>query len=522
MQAEFSRFLILTNLLLASMVPSLTCAASFDSIDTTAAYRFLNHSTFGANQTGAAHLKTVGYDAWFSEQFAVTPSEYPDYLTERAIEWSQDYFFQNAMGRPDQLRQRTALALHKILVVSAVDVNSSDAMVGYLRLLHQNAFENIYVVLAQITLHPAMGEYLNMVDNDKADLVSGRSPNENYAREFLQLFTIGLVMLNRDGTPQLDASGSSIPAYTEADVKSLARVFTGWTYAKAPTSNRRDGVASKPGHNPPYYKDLMAAVEANHDQGEKTFLGATAQAGQSAYDDLQSVIGTVYWHPNIGPFLSKQLIQQLVTSNPSAKYVERVVTAFEDNGSGVRGDMKAVLYAILTDEEALNPPTASAGHLKEPALVVSTLTRAIGATIADHPFLTGEADLMGQKIFFPASVFSYFSPSYRIPGLGMVGPEFQILTSETSLRRVNYAARLIYGYFGGEVKLDLKRFVDQAAAGDSASVVDLVNLELLGGTMPAGMMSSIRRAVDLQSTPEDKAKAALYLTASSPFFQIIQ
>ena len=404
--------------------------------------------------------------------------------------------------------------MHKIFVVSAVDVNSSDAMVSYLRLLHQNAFENIFVILAQITLHPAMGEYLSMVNNDKADPVTSRSPNENYAREFLQLFTIGLNLLNRDGNPQLDASGNTIPAYTETDVKNLARVFTGWTYPK------RTGTTTR--HNSPYYKDLMTAVESNHDQRAKSVLGLEIPAGQSAYDDLQAAIGAVYSHPNIGPFLSKQFIQQLVTSNPSPTYVERVVTAFEDNGNGVRGDMQAVLRAILTDDEALNPPAASGGHLKEPALLVSSLARAIGAKIADHPFLTDEADTMGQKIFFPPSVFSYFSPSYRIPGAGLAGPEFQILTSETALRRVNYAAHLIYGYFGSDVILDLKRFVDQAASGDSAALADLVNQELLGGTMPAGMLISIRRAIDLQSTPDDKARTALYLTASSPFFQVIQ
>ena len=486
-------------------------AAGIQPIDRAAAYRFLNHATFGANQTDAAHLQAVGYDQWISEQFAVTQSDYPDYLTERAIEWSQDYFFQNAMTQPDQLRQRVALALHKIFVVSAVDVNSSEGMVSYLRLLRQNAFENTYVLLTQITLHPAMGEYLNMVDNDKANAVTGRTPNENYGREFLQLFTVGLSMLNRDGTPQIDAG----PVYTEEDVKNFARVFTGWTYASASSSATA--------HNRPYYKDLMLAVESNHDTGAKTLLnGAAVPAGQSALDDVEAAVANVYWHSNIGPFLCKQLIQQLVTSNPSPKYVERVVTAFEDNGSGVRGDLKAILYAILTDDEAMNPPDGSSGHLKEPVLVVSSLSRAIGAQIADHPFLTDESTAMGQKIFFPSSVFSYFSPSYRIPGLGLTGPEFQVLTSETALQRVNHAARLIYGSFGGDVKLDLKRFLDQAESGDSGALVDLVNAELLGGTMPAGMMTSIRRAVDLQSTPDAKARAALYLTASSPFFQVIQ
>lgn len=364
-----------------------------------------------------------------------------------------------------------------------------------------------------------MGEYLNMVNNNKADIASGRPANENDAREFLQLFTVGLAALNRDCTPQLDAAGNTIPAYIEEDVRHYARIFTGWTSAPKPSATVRHGAAVKSGHNAPYYKDVMTAVESNHDQVAKTLLGPTeVPPGQSAFDDVESAVASVYWHPNIAPLLCRQL----VTSNPSPQYVERAVTAFEDNGEGVRGDMKAILCAILTDEEAKNPPAGSGGHLKEPVLVVSALACAIGAKIADHPFLTDESESMGQKIFFPSSAFSYFSPSYRIPGLGLAGLELQILTSKTALRRVNYAARLIYGHFGGDVSLDLKRFVDQAAAGGTGALVELVNQELLGGTVPAGMMTSIRRAVELQSNPEAQAKAALYLTASSPSFQVIQ
>ena len=487
------------------------------AIDLGAAYRFLNHATFGATLSGSEHLQQIGYDQWISEQFALAPSTYPDYLFDKPIEWSQDYFYQNAMTQPDQLRQRVAFALHKIFVVSAVDVNSSPAMVGYLRLLNQNAFENIWVILAQVSLHPAMGEYLNMVNNDKSNAATGSSPNENYGREFLQLFTVGLNLLNRDGSAKLDAAGNPMPTYSEADVRSYARAFTGWTYANA------NGTVRTRGHNSPYYGDLMIGVESNHDKEAKTLLnGIEAAAGQTAYADLQSVINSVYTHPNIAPFLSKQLIQQLVNSNPSPAYVDRVAQAFEDDGAGVRGNMKSVVYAILTDAEAMNPPVGSSGHLKEPALVVTSLMRSIGAVVADHPVLSDASAEMGQKLFFPSSVFSYFSPSYRVPGLGLVGPEFQILTGETSLSRVNYAARVIYGSFGQEVKLDTQRFMDAANGSDTAGLVNMVNVNLFGGTMPQDMIDSISRAVDAQRGASAKVKTALYLASSSPLFQVIQ
>lgn len=479
------------------------------------AYRFLNHSTFGPTRPEVDRLRIIGYDAWLKEQFETQVESYPAYLNEKPVEWAQDYFFQNAIQAPDQMRQRVAFALHKIFVVSANDVQDPMAVTSYLRLLHDNAFDNVYVLLKRISLHPAMGEYLDMVNNDKADPAKGIKPNENYARELMQLFSIGLTELNPDGTAKRGVDGETIPAYTEDDVKEFTRALTGWTYAP------RNGRAPR-GHTEPYYEDFMVAVESLHDIGAKRLFGNELPANQTATQDLDSVIGTLYWHPNIAPFLSKQLIQQLVTSNPSPQYVRRVSGVFEDNGHGVRGDMRAITRAILLDPEALTPPENSTGHLKEPALLVSSLMRAVGGQIEDHPFLANESTEMGQKILFPPSVFSYFSPEYRVAASGgtLMGPEFQILTTETALRRVNYAAKLIYGGFGSDVKVDISRFVERG--NDMDALLNMVDEDILGGEMPATMREIIQKAVQAQRGAQNKARTALYLAATSPLFQVIR
>ncbi|MFN7923313.1 MAG: DUF1800 family protein [Bryobacteraceae bacterium] len=482
------------------------------------AFRFLNHATFGPKRAEIARVQRDGYQAWLDEQFRLPASRYPEYLQDKPIEWSQDYFFQLGMQNDDQLRQRVAFALHKIFVVSAVEVNDGRAITSYLNLLSTLAFDNIYVVLKQITLHPAMGEYLDMVNNDRARPGSESQPNENYARELMQLFSIGLVQLNPDGTTKLDAAGNPIPTYTEADVKSVTRALTGWTYPRESGATR--------GHNPPFYSGFMTAVEANHDTSAKVLPGgAEIPAGQTAQQDLDAVIDFLYGHPNLAPFLSRQLIQQLVTSNPSPAYVARVSAVFEDNGEGVKGDLKAVIRAILLDSEAIDPTSDSGGHLKEPALAVLSLIRPIGARVGDFPVLADEAIEMGQSILFPPSVFSYFSPGYRIPGAGLGGPEFQILTSETALRRVNYVGKLLYGGFGSYIELDSKRYVD--AAPDTNALLQLVDEDFLGGWMhddPAGtaMLDAITKAVNAQESAAAKAAAAIYLVGSSQQFQVVR
>lgn len=479
------------------------------------AFRFLNFATFGPTRAEVDHVREIGREQWLEEQFTRETTQLPGYLNEKPVEWAQDYFYQNVINEPDQLRQRTAFALSKIFVVSAVEVNSGEAMVNYQNWLAADAFDNVSTILKHIALHPAMGEYLDMVNNAKQMPGSNKRPNENWARELLQLFSIGLTQLNPDGTPKLDARGQPLSAYTEEDVKEYTRAFTGWTYAPLPGRTSR-------AQNPAYYADFMIPVEANHDTERKTLLGGVElPAGQSAQKDLDDAVTSLYAHPNIAPFLGRQLIQQLVGSNPTPAYIERVSKAFEDNGQGVRGDMKAILRAILLDPEAVNPPMVSAGHLKEPVLFAASLLRQIGGTVADHPFLSDQASEMGQKLLFAPSVFSYFSPNYRIPGHpALMGPEFQILTSETALRRVNFVWNLVAGGYGADVKLDFARF--NAAANDTEALVTLVDEDILGGRMSATMRALIVTAVNAQQGAVNRVRTALYLAGSSAEFQVVR
>lgn len=485
------------------------------------AFRFANRATFGPKRSEVAQIQRDGYEAWLEAQFRAAPSRYPEFLNQRSMEWSQFQFLQMAVHNDDQLRQRVAFALHKIFVVSAAGVTDTPAMTSYLNLLSTLAFDNVYVILKQITLHPAMGEYLDMVNNDAARPGSIAQPNENYARELLQLFSIGLVELNPDGTAKLDDEGSPIPSYTEDDVKNFTRALTGWTYPNRPGTNT-DGS----GHNRPYYAGFMTPVEENHDAGAKRLLnGVDLPAGRTAQQDLDAVIENLYNHPNLAPFLSKQLIKQLVTSNPSPEYVARVSAAFNDNGAGVRGDLKAVLRAILLDQEALDPPPDAGGHLKEPVLAAISLVRQIGTPVSVLGVVSTEITQMGQRVLVPPSVFSYFSPDYRLPGTGLTAPEFEIYNTQTALARANFTGRALFGGFPGLLDLDTKRYVD--AAGDMGALLRLVDVDLLGGWMHeapegAAMRDAIAKAVEAQEGAANRAATALYLAGISAQFQVVR
>ena len=476
------------------------------------AHRFLTLATFGPTAAEIDELRAMGYDAWFAKQFNLPASELPADLDEKPMEYTQDYFLENAIEGKDQLRQRMLFALHKLFVVSANKVTDPSAITSYLRMLEGVAFENYYVQLHHVTIHPAMGVYLDMVNSDRAT-PGGPLPNENYAREVLQLFSIGLQQLNPDGTAKLDANGKTIPTFTEAQIREFARLFTGWTFPS------QDATTSATDHNDSYFTGFMVPVERLHDGSAKTLLnGWQVPAGQLAQQDIHSAVGDLYWHDNVGPFIGKQLIQQFVTSNPSPQYVARVAAAFANNGSGLRGDMRAVLKAILLDPEALNPPATSSGKLREPLLYAVAMVRQLVTTVTDHPFLSDSTEQMNQKLLFPPSVFSYFSPGYREPG-GLLAPEFQITTGQTAIERANFAGRLIYGYFGEQVKLELTRFIN--AAGNTNALLDLVNNEVFGQRMTPDLRAAMQKAVDAQSDATAKARAALYLALTAPDYQVI-
>jgi len=474
------------------------------------AFRFLRHSTWGPKPGDVAALRAGGVDAFLSDQFAQPVSEYPDTLFDQPVEMTQEHFMQVALTGPDQLRQRLAWALHKIWVVSAIDVDNAGAIVTYQRVLMNGAFGNYRDLMKNVTLNPAMGQYLNMLNN-RSQAITGVPPNENYARELMQLFTEGIPKLNPDGSIQRDANGLEIPVYTEADVKELARIFTGWTFgdgdpATIPTRRGSEN-----------WRVPMEAVARYHDTGAKTFLGESFAAGQTAQQDLDHALDVLFNHSNVGPFVSRNLIQQLVTSNPSPAYVAAVSAVFNDNGGGVRGDLAAVVRAILTHPEA-DVSSPYSGKLSEPALFVISQLRALNATVTDHPFMSDKADEMGQKVFYPPSVFSYYSPGYRVrgaigpTGAPLGGPEFQVFTTVTSLVRVNFVASLLGGYFGTDVVFDYTPFSSLAA--DPAVLVDYCSELFMGTRISPEMRAEIIAAVRVSpaTSPRERARTAIYLT----------
>lgn len=471
-----------------------------------AAYRLLRQATWGPRPGAAGRIKAMGADAFIAQQFAAPASTYPASLYSRSVEDAQEYFMQLALNGPDQLRQRVAWALHKIWVVSAVEVNDTPAFLTYYSKFMTRAFGNYRDLMRVVTLNPAMGSYLNMVNN-RSQQVTGVPANENYARELMQLFTLGTAKLNDNGTPMLDANGVPIPTYTEDDVKALARILTGWTFG--------DGNAATIPTRRAYenFRVPMEAVERYHDSGAKTFLGETFPAGRTAAQDLEHALDVIFNHPNVGPFISRQLIQQLVTSNPSPAYVGAVAAVFNGGGSGERGDLAAVVRAILTHPEASAGTTP--GKLAEPVFFIVSMLRAFDATVTDHPFMSDKAADMGQRVFYPPSVFSYFSPGYRVRGTGtppLGGPEFQILTSVTALERANFVADLLGHHFGTDVTIDFTSF--NALSDTPLTLVEYCNRLFMGGRMSVEERAEIAAAVRAISPAyyQERVRTALYLT----------
>lgn len=478
---------------------------------TISALRFLRQATWGPKPGDVDRVKQIGRDAFLEEQFNAMVSTYPDSLYDQSVEYMQEHFMRLTLTGNDQLRQRVAFALHQIWVVSAVEVDCNEAMVNYYRVLINNAFGNYRTLMTEMTLNPAMGVYLNMANN-RSQAVTGAPPNENYAREILQLFTAGLVKLNPDGSQQM-ASGLPVPSYTEEDVKELARIFTGWTFGDGNPSTVPTKLA------PEEYRFPMEPVEAFHDRGAKTFLGVNFPANRNAREELEAALDVIFAQPSVAPFVSRQLIQHLVTSNPSPQYIADVAAVFNNNGSNVKGDLRAVISAILRHPEAaLGAP--SAGKLMEPALFIISQLRTLNANVTDHPFMSDLAAEMGQRVLYSPSVFNYFSPFFRVRGATLFGPEFQIFTSVTTLARTNFVARLLSGGFGGDVTIDYTPF--RNLAGDPAALVDYVNTLFMGGLMSNEHRQAIIDAVSATpaSNTTERARTALYLTLVSAQYQV--
>ena len=497
-------------------LPASTAAKPTDR----AASRLLEQASFGPTPSTIADVQKVGYAIYIDHQIAASGSDYPNpTANDSGLDPIQQRFFVNAVSSPDQLRQRVALALGEIFVISGLKVGSTAAFVPYERLLLRDAFTTYETLLRDVSMSPAMGRYLDMVDNEKADPVAGTSPNENYAREIMQLFSIGLNKLNPDGTAVLDTNGLPVPAYTQDQVEGMAAAFTGWTFA--PTAGTPSDV-----HNPENYALPMIPVDSTHDTSQKTIVGgAVLPAGMGAQQELDMVMHVLATHPNTGPFIARRLIQSLVTSNPSPAYVKRIANVFDDDGRGTHGNLAAVVKAILLDLEARRGDSASTvnvldGKLKEPVLFMSGLMRALGAT-TNGASMSWNSYLMRQDLFNPPNVFNYFPPDYGVSAGKYNGPEFKLYNAPTIAARANFANGLLYNYIDSGTSVDITPWVALLAQ-SPATLVDAIDQRFLHGSMSAQLRSAVLAAVQTiaPNDPNEAVRAALYVVATSPAYNV--
>jgi len=488
----------------ASATPT---GGSLIDLNTLSAFRLLRQTSWGPKPGDVDRVKNMGAAAFMDEQLGIPPSAFPDSLFNQNVETAQEHWMQLALTGPDQLRQRVAWALHKILVVSAADaaVDRPTAIVPYYRLLMSGAFGTYRDLVRSITLNAAMGRYLNMLNNrkqtfDANGVPTSPPPNENYPRELLQLFAWGTAQLNTDGSL---TGGVATPTYTEADVRALSRILTGWTFGDGNPATPPSNLISSGD-----YRHPMEPVESLHDRGQKTFMGADFPAEVDARAELEHVLDVLFAHPNIAPFISRQLIQQLVTSNPRPQYIAEIAGVFAASG----GNLGSVVRAILLHDDArgMSPVPAK---LSEPVLFTLSMLRGLNATVTDFPFLSDLTPDMGQRVFYPPSVFSYFSPNFRIPNSGtppLIGPEFQILTSVTSLERANFVGRLLGNQFGSAVTIDYTPFMNLAGTPDA--LIEHVNQLFMGGRMSDAEKTRIRAAVLTTTDARERVRTALYVT----------
>lgn len=546
--------------------------------------RFLEQAGFGPNPTLDSRLRRIGIRTWMAEQFeaqypsvsnpypnqplkpgnapadcdgdqTVTPDVpvtcFRDTYTMYPIQaWdSKEKLYGDA-----QLRHRIAWALSQIWVNSGVDIQQSRHMVEYHKVLSANAFGNFRNLMKQMTLDPTMGDYLDMARSTKTN------PNENYAREIMQLFTVGLFLLNQDGTLKLDGSNNPIPTYDQNGVNNLTKVFTGWQFCNIAAScpNLTVGTVN-------FIDPMIITNTANHDTTAKTLLSwpadpnfppnntnilacanCTTAANITAYANtsLDQAIDNIFNHPNVGPFISKNLIQQMVTSDPTPAYVGRVAAVFNNNGFGVRGDMKAVVRAILLDPEARGDAKTDPnyGKLREPVQFATNILRTFNVLSANGLsqsdgviFQRSEFTGMGQNPFRSPTVFNYFPPDYVIPNTALLGPEFALMTTGTAIQRANFVNLMAFSSPPIAVSLpdrpngtsldfsDLQALATADLSGNQ--LVDELDRRMMHSTMSATMRSTILTAVTAvpSATPADflnRARQAVYLVATSSQYQV--
>lgn len=524
--------------------------------------RFLEQATFGPTTALDSRIRRIGLRVWLNEQFnypyptipypnpplmpstpddtcSITtfPSCYRQHYTMQPV---QQWFFKEAFYGDAQLRHRVAWALSQIWVTSGVTVQQSSHMIAYHKVLSQNAFGNYRDLMYQVTLNPTMGFYLDMARSTK------NIPNENYAREILQLFTIGLYRLNQDGSLMRDSNNAPIPTYDQENINNLAKVFTGWSFCAG---------ASCPSGSPGRvnYLDPMTLTPSNHDLTAKTLLNypnavqqniaacqnctTEQQRADYANASLNSALDNIFNHPNTPPFVSKLLIQNLVTSDPSPAYVQRVADVFANNGQNIRGDLKSVIRAILLDPEARgNVKTAPRyGKLREPVQLLTNLGRifparsADGGTLTDGGFSTWMGNL-GQNPFNSPTVFNFYPPSYVIPGTTLNAPEFGLLNATTIVGKTNFLHALVFERLSPNLtdslrgtSLDFSEAIPFAANDPTANqLLDYLNNKMMHGTLSAEHRNAIRTAVLAvpADNPAYRAKTAIYLIVVSSQYQI--
>ncbi len=521
------------------------------------ASRFLTQATFGPTLAEIARLRAIGYNSWLAEQASAPPSRHRPYIEGLAAQGANigqhhrhEAWWLHAMTGPDQLRQRVAFALSELLVVSdqsgALE-GAPIALANYYDLLVDNAFGNYRNLLEQVTLSPVMGHYLSMFRNRKPDPATGLRPDENYAREIMQLFSVGLVQLDMNGTVVM-AGGQPVPTYDQETIRGFAHVFTGWNWANCPPDNWQwcpSGPVDWP--NPgwdAYWLQPMAPMAAYHaSEGSKQLLaypnvglpGGVLPAGGTAQADLQAALDNLFRHPNVAPFIARHLIKRLVSSNPSPAYVGRVAAVFANNGLGVRGDLGATVRAVLMDSEARTLPSLASnrGKLREPLLRQSQLWRALAARADDGRYREWWNYQLGQNPLSSPTVFNFFLPDYRPPGelstLGLDGPEFQI-TTDTTIASVasTLGAKVFWAWRGQDGQLPEDIVVDLAAeipiAADPVRLVDRYDLLFMGRTMSPFMASTLVQFLssipNTNSGRRERVQNAVWLIQSSPEYAI--
>jgi uncharacterized protein (DUF1800 family) len=506
----------------------------------TAAARLLDQATFGPTASSIEHVQQVGLQGYLTEQFATTPTYLPALPAVPPSQCSpmeitsvcvRSNWFQNALTANDQLRQRVVLALSEIWVASSYN---GYMITPYANLLVKDAFTNYRQIMQDMTLSPNMGMFLNMLNSPAPP--AGQIANENYGRELMQLFTMGPDLLNEDGTPQTDSNGNTIPAYTELQVEAMARALTGWTYANADGSTPSNFIFT------PNWNLLMVPIDMRHEHSAKALLnGVTLPAGQGAGQDMNGALDNVFNHPNVGPFVSRLLIQHLVAGNPSPAYVSRVAQVFADNGQGVRGDMKSVIAAILMDPEArandtqtgdslATSPVVDSGHLREPALWLVDIARGLNATSTNstsaYPFVNvgnGQLVSIGEPPFGSPTVFNFYPPDYVAPETTINAPEFALENTGSIIPLAN-AADYIMHNSGSGLQVDYSatgQFGGRAS--NPGDLADYLGMVFMHSQMSSDLRSAIVANVSTipASNPSARASVAAYLVVTSPEYKIM-